>query len=121
VLIHNPVCSEGEVITPTRTPLVLGARVGVNPKWHGYYLIRMSGSVAGGLRQRLRGHQSFQEASLLSKQAATQQTQVQRLSLENKEGFPYIPFKAGYRNGGVQLVPYMVTCYFIGCFNLALG
>jgi hypothetical protein len=36
------------------------------------------------------------------------------VSLENKEGFPYIPFRAGYRNGRVELVLYMVTCYFIG-------
>jgi hypothetical protein len=58
--------------------------------------------VAGGLRQteRLREHQSFQEASLLSKPAATQQTPVQRLSPENKGGFPYIPFSAGYRMEG---------------------
>jgi hypothetical protein len=55
--------------------------------------------VAGGLRQRLRRHQRFQEAGLLSKQAATQQTQVQSLSPENKGRFPYIPFRAGYRNG----------------------
>jgi hypothetical protein len=30
------------------------------------------GFVAGGLRQRLRGHQTFQKASLLSKPTATQ-------------------------------------------------
>jgi hypothetical protein len=75
--------------------------------------------VEEGLRQRLRGHQSFQEASLLCKLAATQRTHVQRLSTENKGGFSYIPFRAGYRNGGgVQFVPYIITCYFIGCFNL---
>jgi hypothetical protein len=52
---------------------------------------------------------------LLSKQAATQQTQVQRLSPVNKGGLLYIPFRAGYRNGGggVQLVPYIITCYFM--------
>jgi hypothetical protein len=60
-------------------------------------------TVAGGLRQRLRGHQSLQEASLLSKPAATQRTQVQRLSPENKGGLPYITFRAGYRNGGYSL------------------
>jgi hypothetical protein len=60
-------------------------------------------SVAGGLRQRLRGHQSFGEASLLSKLAVTQQTHVQRLSTENKGGLPFIPFREGYRNGGYNL------------------
>jgi hypothetical protein len=34
---------------------------------------------------------------------------------ENKGGAPYIPFRAGHRNGGGQLVPYMVAYYFIGC------
>jgi hypothetical protein len=76
--------------------------------------------VVGGLRQRPRGHQSFGEARILSKPAATQQTRVERLSTENKGGFPYIPFSAGYRNGvgGLQLVPYITTCYFTGYFNL---
>jgi hypothetical protein len=75
--------------------------------------------VAGGLRQRLRGHQSFREASLLSKPEVTQGTHVQRLSPENKGSFPYIPFTAGYRNGGgVRLVPYIVTCHFIICSDL---
>jgi hypothetical protein len=46
------------------------------------------------------GHQSFQETRLLSKLAPTQRTHVQRLSTENKGGFPYIPFRAGYRSGG---------------------
>jgi hypothetical protein len=55
-------------------------------------------NVAGVLR--LRGHQSFCEAILLSKPKATQQTHVQRLSLENKGDFPYILFSASYRNGG---------------------
>jgi hypothetical protein len=54
-------------------------------------------AVAGGLIQRLREHQCFREASLLSKPAATQQTHVQRLNPENKRGFPYMPFRAGYR------------------------
>jgi hypothetical protein len=40
------------------------------------------------------------------------------LSPKNKEGFSYIPFKACYRNGGIQFVPYTITCYFICCFNL---
>jgi hypothetical protein len=57
-------------------------------------------NVAGGLRQRLRGHQRFWEVSLLSKLAATQWTQVQKLSPKNKGGFPYIPFRASYRNEG---------------------
>jgi hypothetical protein len=39
-------------------------------------------------------------SSLLSRLAATQKICIQRLSLENKGGFPYIPFRAGYRNGG---------------------
>jgi hypothetical protein len=67
------------------------------------------------------GHQSSREASLLGRLAVTQWTRVQRLSPENKGGLPCIPFRAGYRNGvwgGGQLVPYIVTCYFIGCFNL---
>jgi hypothetical protein len=57
-------------------------------------------NVSGGHRQRLRGHQSFWGASLLSKLAATKQTRVQRLSSENKGGLSYIPCRAGYRNGG---------------------
>jgi hypothetical protein len=36
---------------------------------------------------------------------------------QEQSGFPYIPFRVGYRNG-VQLVPHMVTCCFIGHFNL---
>jgi hypothetical protein len=75
-------------------------------------------NVAGGLWQRLRGHHSFWEASLLSKPAATQQTHVQRLSIKNKGSFSYIPFRASYRNEGVQLVPYIITCYFFSCFKL---
>jgi hypothetical protein len=77
-----------------------------------------SRGTVGGLIQRLRGHQSFQEASLLSKLAGTQRTHFQRLSSENKGDFPYVPFRAGYRNGEVWLIPYIITCYFIGCFNL---
>jgi hypothetical protein len=49
---------------------------------------------------RDRGHQNFQEASLLSKPAVTQGAPVQSLSTENKGGFPCIPFRADYRNGG---------------------
>jgi predicted lipoprotein with Yx(FWY)xxD motif len=63
------------------------------------------------------GHQSFREASFLGRPAVTWWTWVQRLSPKNKAGLPYIPFRAGYRNG-VQLVPYIITCNFIGCFNL---
>jgi hypothetical protein len=44
-------------------------------------------NVAGGVRQRLRGHQSFWEASLLSRSAATQLTHIQKLSPENKGAF----------------------------------
>jgi hypothetical protein len=51
-------------------------------------------------RQRQEVHQSFWEASLLNKLAATPQTRVQRLSIKNKGGFPYIPFRAGYRGEG---------------------
>jgi hypothetical protein len=58
------------------------------------------GPFAGGLRQSLRGHQSFTEASLLSHLAVTRRTHVQRLSPKNKGGFPYTPCRAGYRNGG---------------------
>jgi hypothetical protein len=49
------------------------------------------------------GHQSFWEASLLSRLAATQQILIQRLSSENKGGFPYKQFRVGHRNGGYSL------------------
>jgi hypothetical protein len=82
-----------------------------NPRWCPQKCCRRT--------QKLRGHQSFQEASLLSKLAVTQQTHGQRLSPKNKGGFPYISFRAGYRNGwGVQLVPYIITCHCIGHCNL---
>jgi hypothetical protein len=55
-------------------------------------------SVAGGLGQTQRGHQRFQEASLLRRLAETQGTRVQRLSPGNKGGFPYVPFIAVCRN-----------------------
>jgi hypothetical protein len=45
--------------------------------------IRLRRNVAGVLRQRRSRHQSVQEASLLSRLAATQWTRVQRLSPEN--------------------------------------
>jgi phage shock protein PspC (stress-responsive transcriptional regulator) len=70
-------------------------------------------SVASGLRQWQKGHQSYQEASLLGRPAAAQQTWVQRLSPENKGALPYIQFRAGYRNGGVQLVPYIIMLFFL--------
>jgi hypothetical protein len=57
--------------------------------------------IAGGLRET--GHQSFREASLLSRPTVTQRIRIQRLSPESKGGFPYIPFRAGYRNGGYIL------------------
>jgi hypothetical protein len=38
-------------------------------------------------------------SKFINKPAATQQTHVQRLSPKNKGGFPYLPFRAGYRNG----------------------
>jgi hypothetical protein len=41
----------------------------------------------------------------------------QTVSPVNKGGFPCIPFRAVYRNGGVQFIPYIITYYFIGCFN----
>jgi hypothetical protein len=79
-------------------------------------------NVAERLRQKLRGHQSFQEASVLSKLAVTQWTQVQSLSTKSKGGCPFIPLREGYRNGGgiklIKFVPYIITCYFIGYFNL---
>jgi hypothetical protein len=62
-------------------------------------------------------HQSFWEASLLSRLAATLQICIQRLSPKNKGGFPDVPCTA-LQKWGVQLVPYMVTYYFIGYFNL---
>jgi hypothetical protein len=55
--------------------------------------------VVKWLRERL-GHQIFQEASSLCRPAATG---VQRLNSENKGGFSYIPFRAGYRNGRYSL------------------
>jgi hypothetical protein len=64
------------------------------------------------------GQQSFREAWLLHRLAVTQKIYIQRLIPGNKGDLPYIPFRAGYRNGGLHLVPYMVTCYFIGHFNL---
>jgi hypothetical protein len=66
-----------------------------------------------GLLQEGSGHQSFWEASSLSKSAVTQQTPVQKLSPENKRGFPYVPFRAGYRNGGkgLHVVPYIITLF----------
>jgi hypothetical protein len=75
------------------------------------------------------GHQSFWEASLLSRPAATQRTWVQRLSPKNKRGLPYILFTAGYGNGGTAYLIH-VTYYFIGyltsrawwpCSGLVLG
>jgi hypothetical protein len=32
-------------------------------------------------------------------------------SVDAKGGFPYVPFTAGYRNGGVQLVTYTITSF----------
>jgi hypothetical protein len=54
----------------------------------------------------------------ISMLAATQWTHVQRLSPENKGDLPYIPFRAGYRNVGVHLLQYIITCYFMAQFNL---
>jgi hypothetical protein len=65
------------------------------------------------------GHQKFWEASLLSRPAATQWIQIQRLSLKSRRGFPYIPWSRLQISGGeVQLIQFMVTYYFIGHFNL---
>jgi hypothetical protein len=67
------------------------------------------------------GHQNFGEASLLVRPAVTTQSSwVQRLRPENKGDFPYIPFKAGYRNGGrgnSLSHTWSVICYFIGHSN----
>jgi hypothetical protein len=63
------------------------------------------------------GYQSSQEASVLSRPAATQQIHIQRLSLENKGGF-LIYHLEQVTEMGVQPVPYMVTCYVIVYFNL---
>jgi hypothetical protein len=60
-------------------------------------------NVAGGFRQRLKGHQSPQEASLLSKLAATQWTQVQNLSPENKGGFHIYHLEQVTEMGGYSL------------------
>jgi hypothetical protein len=49
------------------------------------------------------GHQNLWEASLLSRLAVTQQIRIQRLSPESKWGFPYILFRAGYRNGEYRM------------------
>jgi hypothetical protein len=83
-----------------------------------WWLLPVIPTAAGRLRQRQRGHQSFQEASLLNMPAAPQRTRIQRLSPKNKGGFPYILFRAGYRNGAVRLVPHVITRYFTGCFDL---
>jgi hypothetical protein len=45
------------------------------------------------------GNQSFREASLLSRSAATQWILIQRLSTKSKGVFSYIPFRGSYRNG----------------------
>jgi hypothetical protein len=63
-------------------------------------------------------HQSFWETNLLSRLAVTQQIHIKGCILKNKGGFPSLPFRAGYRNGGYSLVPYMGMYYFIGHFNL---
>jgi hypothetical protein len=65
--------------------------------------------VVGWLRERKIYYQSFQEAGLLRKPAATQQTQVQRLRSKNKGGFPYITFRAGYRNVGRRRGSYSLS------------
>jgi hypothetical protein len=49
-------------------------------------------------------HQSFSEASLLSRPEFIRQICIPRLSPKNKRAFPYIPFIAGYRNGGYDLL-----------------
>jgi hypothetical protein len=69
------------------------------PEWNSLFWLVERDSVVG-CSDREMGHQSLREASLLSRPAATQQTQVQRLSPEDKGGFPYISFRAGYRKGG---------------------
>jgi hypothetical protein len=46
---------------------------------------------------------SFWEASLLSRLTVTQWISIQRLSSKSKGGFPYVPFRAGYRNWGYSL------------------
>jgi hypothetical protein len=58
------------------------------------------------------------EASFLSRPAATQQTHVQRLSARTKGAFLICHVEQVTEMGwGVQLVPCIVTCYFIGCSN----
>jgi hypothetical protein len=54
------------------------------------------------------------------KQASSNSTpQFQRLSPGNKEDTPYVPFRTAYRNERwVQLVSYIITCYFIGFFKV---
>jgi hypothetical protein len=65
--------------------------------------------------ERETGHQSFREASLLSRSAATQPIHIP----ENKGGFPYILWRAGYRNGGHSLFhTWSHAISFIGHFNL---
>jgi hypothetical protein len=54
-------------------------------------------NVVGWLREM--GHQSLQEASLLSKLAVTQWTLVQRVSPGNKDGFPYLLFRVSQFGG----------------------
>jgi hypothetical protein len=61
----------------------------------------------------------LQEASLLSRLAATQRTWVQRLGHENKGGLPYIPFRVGYRNGGAVTACLIHRHMLFNChFNL---
>jgi hypothetical protein len=59
---------------------------------------------------REKGHQSFWEARLLSKLAATQ--------LPRTKGAFLVYHLEQVTEMGIQLVPYMVTYYFIGYFNL---
>jgi hypothetical protein len=67
-------------------------------------------AVAGGLRQRLRVHQSFWEASLLSKPSKDWALRTKRTFLVyHLEQVPEM---------GVQCVPYIVTCHCIGSCNL---
>jgi hypothetical protein len=61
--------------------------------------------------------------------AQTQQTHVQRLSLENKGVSPYVSLQAGYRGKTTTTTttktprfnPYMVICNSIGYFTLVLS
>jgi hypothetical protein len=75
----------------------------VTRRWKHYSKSQKSTQKCCRMAQTETEHQSFQETSLLSRLAVTQQIHIQRLSPENKGGFPSVPFRAGYGNRGYRL------------------